>query len=52
MIERIEQSHQNETLPEAEAMDAVEAVAMEAEKMVDMVPPNEESSSSSKQLTI
>ena len=42
MIERIEQSHQNETLPEAEAeaMDAAEAVAMEAEEMVDTVPPN------------
>ena len=41
MIERIEQSHQKETLPEAEAeaMDAAEAVAMGVE-MVDTAPPN------------
>ena len=37
---------------EAKEMDAVEAAAMEAEEVVDMVPPNEELSNSSKQLMI
>ena len=52
MIERIKQSHQRETLLEAEAeameaMDAAEAVAMDVE-MVDTAPLNGRSNSLNK----
>ena len=45
MTERIEQLHQSHMVDEAKEMDAVEAAAMEAEEILDMVPPNEESNS-------
>ena len=52
MTERIGQLHPHSVAVEAEAMDAVEAMATEAEEMVDMAPPNKELNSSNKPLMI
>ena len=53
MTEQIEQSHHSHMVVAAaetkdEELDAMEAVAMEDEEMVDMAPPNERLSSLSK----